>query len=204
MNGGVWCWGDNVGGQLGNNSQANSSTPVPVPGLTSGVTAITAGGYHTCAIVNGGAWCWGDNESGQLGANTSSSCLTSSGAGTFPCSPVPVPVSGLTSDVTAIAAGTQHTCAVVRGAVWCWGDNASGELGTASIPGPQSFAAVPVQASGLNSGASALAAGNRPPGFGHTCAVVNGGLWCWGLNAYGELGNNSITDSSVPVPVTGL
>ena len=93
-------------------------------GLTSGVTAISAGGAHVCAIVNGAAMCWGSNTTyGQLGNNS----LTNSD--------VPVQVTGLTSNVSSISAGDSHTCAVVNGAVKCWGyNNAGASLETAPAP----------------------------------------------------------------------
>ena len=76
-----------------------------------GATALGVGGYHTCAIVAGGAVkCWGNNSFGELGDGTSVSRSTS-----------PVAVIGLTG-VLAIAAGQQHTCALLpSGAVDCWG-----------------------------------------------------------------------------------
>jgi hypothetical protein len=66
----LWCWGDNVSGQLGNGSQsAGVSSPVQI--MSSGVKAVSLGWAHTCAIkTDGSLWCWGRNDSGQLGDGT--------------------------------------------------------------------------------------------------------------------------------------
>jgi alpha-tubulin suppressor-like RCC1 family protein len=96
-----------------------------------------------------------------------------------------------------LAAGGLHTCAVTgSGAVWCWGNNQSGQLGDGTVPARLT----PGPVSGLRTGAVTLAAGAF-----HTCAVTSGGiLRCWGDNWHGQLGDGTTTDRLTPVPVSGL
>lgn len=179
--------------------------PVSVQGLASGVQAVAVGTFFTCALVNGGVQCWGDNSNGQLGNGTTTNSsvpvevegLTSGVQASWR----PVQVQGLSSGVQAIATGYVHTCALVNGGVRCWGSNYYGELGNGSTTYPDANVgiAVPVEVVGLASGVQAIAAGEY-----HTCAVVNGGVQCWGRNVSGQLGNNSTGESHVPVAVVGL
>jgi alpha-tubulin suppressor-like RCC1 family protein len=189
--GGVKCWGMNSWGQLGDGTNIDSDIPVDVSGLASGVSAIAAGGWHTCALASGGGiQCWGTNAYWP-------DCGTS--ACDYERSNVPVDVPGVTSGVSAIAAGGHHTCALTSsGGVRCWG----WQLGNGSMTDSN----IPVDVAGLPSGVSAIAAGGQ-----HTCALTSGGgVMCWGENLWGQLGNGTSTDngtntdSNIPVDVAGL
>ncbi|CAG0935804.1 hypothetical protein TFLX_04654 [Thermoflexales bacterium] len=186
VNGGVKCWGGNTHGQLGTGNNTVSNVPTNVVGLASGVTSIAAGVNYACAIAAGGAAkCWGVNDNGQLGS------------GSIQPSNVPTNVVGLASGVTALAARQNHTCAIVNGGVMCWGANSSGQLGN----GNNSPSHVPVDVSGLLAGSNVS---SIAVGAAHSCALVNGGVKCWGDNLYGELGTGNVGNSNVPSNVLGL
>ena len=138
--GGVKCWGSNGSGALGAPTRTPyQSTWVDVVGLSSGVQAIAASNYHTCALTNaGGVKCWGSNTHGQLGDGTTTVGSTAN--------VIPVDVVGLDSGAYAIAAGALHTCAITSsaegparqlsvsaepfaGGVKCWGANRSNQIG---------------------------------------------------------------------------
>lgn len=180
--GAAYCWGDNSVGGLGDNTTTDRRSPVQVSGLTSGVSAITAGGSYSCAVHGGAAKCWGSNG-GRLGDGTLTSRRT------------PVQVSGLTSGVTDVVAGFGHACAIADGALRCWGENSSAQLGNGNTVDQLS----PVAVTGLSSGVTRVAAAT-----GHTCAVHAGAAKCWGSGTSGRLGNGSTSIQVAPSAVSGL
>ena len=187
--GGVKCWGDNWTGQLGSGTWVNTSPAVNVKGLTSGVTAITSGIMHSCALLSSGSVkCWGANNYGQLGDGTTSNRNE------------PAQVSGLTSGVVSISGGYEHTCAVLtNGEAKCWGRNGYGELGDGTTTNRNVPTSVKVDGQPI-SGIASISGGLR-----HTCAITTGGAAkCWGYNALASLGNGTLTDSLTPVNVVGL
>ena len=192
------CWGRGYFGELGHNEPsgngnlrdgvANKTAPTQVYGLTSGVTQISVGDFHTCALVNGGARCWGSSFFGQLGNGQIAGHAQSDAV-------VPQQVMGLTSGVTQISAGRKHTCAVVEGRAFCWGQGVSGQLGNNG----DLDVSTPQQVMGLTSGVTQISAGDS-----HTCAVMNGAAWCWGEGVFLQLGNNIKEHALIPKRVTGL
>ena len=127
----VWCWGDNLFGQLGDRSNTNRNMPVQAY-LLSGVKFTAAGGSQTCAVTTTGqAYCWGRNQLGQLGDGTK----------TDRHEPWPVASPGV--GFSQISVGSGHTCGLtLSDDAMCWGDNAQGQLGTGDTIG--SVAPIPV------------------------------------------------------------
>jgi alpha-tubulin suppressor-like RCC1 family protein len=194
--GAVSCWGRNDSGQVGRPFSPHESTAATIAGL-SGATTVAAGDFHTCALVPlfegsqaGTVKCWGKGTSGQLGDDH------------FTTSPVPVTVAGITNAV-AIGAGGNTTCAaLLGGTLWCWGDNTQGKLGIGSNA---LFVGTPQPVSTATGMFNVV---DVSPGYRHTCAHTStGGVWCWGDESIGQLGNGVAVPggfSNVPVAVSGM
>lgn len=192
-------WGANYAGQLGNNSASvNSSVPVAVttagtPLAGKGIVAISAGFEHNLVLcADGTLITWGNNDSGQLGNNT----MTSSSV------PVAVTTAGTVlagKSVVAIGAGYNHNLVLCSdGTLATWGSNLEGALGnntTTSSPVPE---AVTIEGTPL-AGKSVV---SMSVGARHILVLCSDGtLVAWGDNSLGQLGNNSLTSSSLPVAV---
>ncbi len=183
----VSCWGRNDVGQLGNGTTGSSeSSPQPVTGL-SDIIDIAAHDANTCALDDAGkAWCWGSDADGQLGDGGGNSA-------TAQPSPVAVVMTGVKDGFEQIDVGERHACGVsLRGAVYCWGSNAAGQLGSGN-----SAAAKPVVVD-----AKGRRFHNVDAGTDGTCATADtGAVYCWGANTHGQLGTGDRTDRTTPAGV---
>ena len=192
------CWGFNGGGRLGDGTTTARHSPVQVLaiGSTQGtdtlreIAALSAGGGHTCAHMDGGTVrCWGLNTFGQLGNGT-----TTSSENPNPVTVLVAAGGAALSTVSAVSAGTQHTCAALDdGTARCWGAGSGGQLGD----GTATSTSVPVTVTGLT-GTDVIriaAAAN------HTCALVATGdvtARCWGDGRNGRLGDGSNLSGKSP------
>ncbi len=197
----VWCWGRGNSGRLGDNTSIDRYTPVQVKGVGNvgflgEISQISAGSSHTCATkTDGTAYCWGFNSNGQLGDNTTSTRST-------PVQVKGVGNSGFLENVSQVSIGDAYTCATkTDGTAYCWGSNGNGRLGDNTTT--QRLAPVQVLGvggSGYLEGVSQISTGNA-----HACAIkTNGTAYCWGLNSSGQLGDNTTTQTLVPVQVVGV
>ncbi|TXH42562.1 MAG: hypothetical protein E6Q90_08955 [Actinobacteria bacterium] len=188
--GAAFCWGNNDSGEVGNGTSGNDVLSPAAVSLPSPVTDISAGRHYSCAVAAGTAYCWGLNLYSTLGDGTS----------TPRNAPVPVTAGGTLAGktVTEVAAGYDHTCVLADGAPFCWGFNGDGQLGDGSKV--TSAAVRPVDMTALAGKAlTGLTAGDS-----YNCVIADGGLYCWGNNIYGQLGDGSQTVRDAPTAVTGI
>ena len=192
--GALYCWGDNTFGQVGIGSVVTpQTTPQAVTGMSSGVTAVAVSGNDevVCAIQSGAMYCWGHNNVGQLGDNSVTD------------KHVPTAVSSaggidLSTGVTQVAPGGDHTCALQGTVAYCWGDNSYGQLGNNNkLVSP----IVPTTNVPFNYNPVTAIAANRD----YTCGIGQfagssgfNNVECWGRNDVGQSGNGSSTEYDYP------
>jgi alpha-tubulin suppressor-like RCC1 family protein len=178
----AWCWGRNDFGQIGDGTNTLRTNPAQVQGT--GWARVSTGGSFTCGVkLDGTLWCWGLNNFGQLGGADRATSL------------VPRQV-GAGNTWREVAASWSHACALsAEGALACWGQNVHGQLGVgktamrsnsvARVIGNQTWASVAV-------------------GGQNTCAATTSGAgFCWGNNAFGQVGDGTTTTRVRPVAVKG-
>ena len=163
--GGVYCWGADGQGQLGNGT-GTTDQPLPVavqpPDLPGeGFYRLAAGGNHSCAITNSGrAYCWGRDDEGQLGdglPKAGTSVPAAVDAGAFPG-----------DRFMQLEPGYTHACAVkASGAAFCWGADTHGQLGNGPLASGQPIP-LPVALGRLNGEAFLSLAAGRSHSCGHT------------------------------------
>ena len=238
--GGVLCWGEGGRDQLGYGDTQDSNVPVQVlaegqaldGSPLSGVTQISLGGEHTCAVTSSEeVLCWGYGSGGRLGNDDNASApspvkvlFDSDGQGTMK------PLGG----VIQVSAGSEHTCAIVVGVieeepeeeseeevvaaasddsengevqrVFCWGSEANGRLGNNSSSGSSSVAvSVVFDKESDNVLVPLVGVTQVSVGGQHTCALTDGGeVLCWGAGANGRLGNVDSVDALTYVEVSGI
>lgn len=180
--GGVWAWGLNNLGYLGDGTTTSRSTPGPVQGLPA-IAALDAGHGHALALdTEGAVWAWGRNNQGQLGDRSVRQRRAATRTRTMP-------------PAAALSAGGEHVLALTGdGQVWAWGWNGVGQLGDGTLVSR----GVPQPVPGLT-GASTVAAGSA-----HSLAVTGGQALAWGDNLEGQLGDGTTTSRQSPTPVLGL
>lgn len=189
QNGGVWCWGANESGQIGDGSQVTRQQPSQVRrGDNSLLVAqeVHAAVDHSCAVtVDGEVWCWGSNANGKLGQPT----------GTVFTRAVRV-TGGSFSRAAVLAVGDDYTCAVPptgsRQRV-CWGLTPPGVGSTT----PSEYFSAP----------GAIATLSLARNHGCTIAAESGSLnevWCWGSANTGQLGLNNDVVSDIQMGSAGI
>lgn len=191
---GVYCWGLNDQGQLGNGQiGASQSSGVPVRVLTTQrFTQLALSLSHSCGVTaSGEAYCWGQNGNGALGT------------GSWASSATPVrSAEGLT--FASLAAGVDYTCGVTpEGEAYCWGRNWQGQLGYNAVGGAS---AAPVKVLG------GLRFQQIAAGLAVTCGVTSAGDgYCWGDDLSGSVGagwprgpGGTGTDYMIPRPTRVL
>jgi alpha-tubulin suppressor-like RCC1 family protein len=176
----LWSWGYNGYGQLGDSTATAKSSPVQIGSKF--WVQISSNNSHTLGLQKDGTmWAWGYNGQGQLGTGNT----------TAQSSPIQIGSSFFWQYIAAPYGNTNgHSLAVTTtGALYTWGYNAQGQLGTGNTTSYSSPKQIGLLTNWLN------VAG----GFYSSQAIkTDGTLWAWGTNAYGQLGTGNTTLYSSP------
>jgi len=188
--------------QLGSGGTTDSPIPRAIAGGERGRFSVATTGssdprfqtnlansasIHTCGRNASATYCWGANSFGQIGDGSTTN------------SPSPLYIGSYVS----VAIGGWHTCGLTaNGQAFCWGYNANGQLGAGPFSDIGESSRTPVSVAGE------LPFKDITAGLYHTCGLSpTGNVYCWGLNNYGQVGNDTTVSTNTPLqildPATG-
>lgn len=200
VNGTPRCWGRNRLRQLGDFTKTDQPRPTKIQ-LSQGVSQIYPGGLTTCAVHEGEVYCWGLNNFGQATGRASDGTITSGPQNVRNLFAV-----GSSNEVAKVTVGYGLSCAISKGgALWCWGSNKYGGRGIGKVsPVPD---ATPV--SSMSSKVIDVAISEMGRAGANVCAIQkdsndSSGVYCWGRNSHGQLGQGDTTDRLTPKPISSL
>lgn len=196
----AYCWGRGVWGQLGDGLATQSLVPVKVAGNHVFEVVEVGSNNLVCGVTTAGQiLCWGLNWTGALGTASDETC--GSGELVLPCARTPMPILSDES-FKAVGVGQSYACGVATsGALWCWGQNSQGQLGTTTNEicrsptsgNPTACSRTPLRISEVPALSMVSA------GVSHTCAVSEDGEgFCWGKNLFGQLGRGGVAVDPQP------
>ena len=166
--GSLWAWGQNSSGELGLNTTTGISSPVQIGALTTWAQVSCGSAYTLARQVNGTLWAWGSNAWGKLGLNTTTDYSS------------PVQVGSLTNWTNIATSGLTSFGIISPGILYAWGNNTLGVFGNNST--------ALNNISPLQIGTTSTWT-NVAVGTWFTAATqINGTLWSWGANSFGQLG----------------
>lgn len=221
----VYCWGYNRDGQLGNGVSGineHSNVPVEVGGALAGktVTDVGGSGNTSCAIAEGKIYCWGLNDTGAtayglVGVNNGGTTWfdTPQAVYTNDANPNALPSDYTATQIQTSGSRGYNLCAIADDKVYCWGNNNQGSVGDGTTTNRLYPTKVAQQAGALlgkrvvGVSQDGIYVDDGTYSLPHACALAtemdgsNGRVYCWGDNEYGQIGDGTTTNSSVPVPV---
>ena len=175
--GSLYIWGWNSYGQLGDGTTTDRYTPIKI---MDNVASVSLGNSHSAAITKDGSlYMWGYNGNGRLGDGTTTDRYT------------PVKIM---DNVASANLGDDHSAAITKdGSLYMWGKNDCGQLGDGTTDNKTNKTRPHRVASNVQS---------VELGDVHTTVISkDGGLYTWGYNYYGQLGNGTTTKSSNPIKI---
>ena len=177
----LFCWGLGTSGQLGDNTATSKSNPVQTIAQGNNWKQVSSGYSYSAGVkTDGTLWLWGRGVNGNLGDNTTTNRSS------------PVQTVAFGTNWKQVSCGYNHAAAIkTDGTLWCWGNNANGQLGDNTLTSRNS----PVQTASFGNNWKQVSAGL----FYAAAIKTDGTLWLWGFNFYGNLGDNTTTNRSSPV-----